>query len=40
MLVSPVMVVLVGFVGALMLITGTYLVQCGLRASGRQVESR
>jgi len=28
--VSPVMIVLVGFVGALALITGAFLVQCGL----------
>lgn len=36
MLITPVMVVLVGFVGAMTLISGTYLVQCGLARFGRR----
>lgn len=39
MLITPVMVVLVGFVVAMTLIAGIYLVQCGCaRFSGRKSE--
>ncbi|MEQ8179181.1 MAG: hypothetical protein RIC52_17905 [Amphiplicatus sp.] len=36
MLITPVMVVLVGFVVAMAMIAATYMVQCGLARFGRR----